>query len=208
MEQHTGRFIAFEGIDGSGKSTQLVMLKQQLEAAGYKVYNTFEPTDNQIGSLIRDILKGKQSADQLTIAALFAADRLHHILNAEDSLLKKLQEGFIVLCDRYYFSSYAYHSVYVDMDWVIEINKKSAELLQPALNVFIDVDPETAMQRIQQNRVDTELYETLDMQQKVYMNYQRAFDKLNHQEHICKVPGHLSLADTATEILAVVKTVL
>lgn len=92
MEQHTGRFIAFEGIDGSGKSTQLVMLKQQLEAAGYKVYNTFEPTDNQIGSLIRDILKGKQSADQLTIAALFAADRLHHILNAEDGLLKNYKK--------------------------------------------------------------------------------------------------------------------
>src|SRR5436190_1426688 len=97
---HKGKFIAFEGIDGSGKSTHMRLLKQGLEEKGYKVYDTFEPTDNKIGTLIRSILKGTEKADNRTIAALFAADRLHHLLNTNDGILNKLDEGYIVLTDR------------------------------------------------------------------------------------------------------------
>jgi dTMP kinase len=184
-----GKFIAFEGIDGSGKSSQIQWVKRKLEVAGYKVYTTFEPTDNKIGSIIRSILKGDERADHLTIAALFAADRLHHLLNQEDGILKKLSEGYIVLTDRYYFSSYAYHSVHVDMDWVIEINKKSAELLRPDVNIFIDLSPELAMNRIERNRNKTELFETLDMLKSVYSNYQIAFERLKTVEKISRVDG-------------------
>lgn len=184
-----GKFIVFEGIDGSGKSSQVLILKKRLEADGYKVHTTFEPTDNPIGTMIRGVLKGEESADNRTIAALFAADRLHHLLNEQDGILKKLNEGYIVLCDRYYFSSYAYHSVHMDMDWVIEINKKSAELLRPDLNIFIDVSPEMAMQRIQKNRTATELYETMDMLKNVCSNYQIAFEKMKNTEKIIRITG-------------------
>lgn len=184
-----GKFIVFEGIDGSGKSSQVLLLKQRLEDSGHKVYTTFEPTDNKIGLVLRAILKGEEHADPRTIAALFAADRLHHLLNEVDGLLKKLQEGFIVLCDRYYFSSYAYHSVHMDMDWVIEINKVSAELLRPDLNIFIDLHPEMAMNRIERNRNKTELFETLDMLKSVYHNYQIAFEKMKDVEKILRIEG-------------------
>ncbi len=184
-----GKFIVFEGIDGSGKSSQVLILKKWLEEDGHKVYTTFEPTDNPIGTMIRAVLKGEERADNRTIAALFAADRLHHILNEHDGILKKLSEGYTVLCDRYYFSSYAYHSVHMDMNWVIEINKKSAELLKPDLNIFIDVRPETAMQRIRKNRAETELYETLDMLKSVYNNYQAAFEKMKDTEKIIRIEG-------------------
>ncbi len=90
-----GIFIAFEGIDGSGKSTQIQLLKQRLESLGYPIYCTFEPTDNPIGTLIRTIIKGEEKADNKTIAALFAADRLHHILNEKDGLLKKINYVYI-----------------------------------------------------------------------------------------------------------------
>jgi dTMP kinase len=64
-------FIAFEGIDGSGKSTQVKLLKEKLEAAGLKVYTTCEPTDSHMGKMIRDIFSHKIEADHRTIAALF-----------------------------------------------------------------------------------------------------------------------------------------
>ncbi len=195
-----GKFIVFEGIDGSGKSSQVLLLKQRLEDSGHKVYTTFEPTDNKIGLVLRAILKGEEHADHRTIAALFAADRLHHLLNEVDGLLKKLQEGFIVLCDRYYFSSYAYHSVHMDMDWVIEINKVSAELLRPDLNIFIDLHPEMAMNRIERNRNKTELFETLDMLKSVYHNYQIAFDKMKDMEQIIRIEGN----DTPEAIGAII----
>ena len=75
------QFIAFEGIDGSGKSTQVKLLSYNLKNAGHKVYLTCEPTDRPIGKMIRDIFSHKMEADHRTIAALFVADRLDHLLN-------------------------------------------------------------------------------------------------------------------------------
>ena len=109
-------FIAFEGIDGSGKSTQAKRLARLLENAGHKVYSTFEPTDNPIGKMIRDIFNHKMEADHRTIAGLFVADRLDHLLNKSNGILKKLDEGYTVITDRYYFSSYAYHGTHMAMD--------------------------------------------------------------------------------------------
>ena len=80
-------FIAFEGIDGSGKSTQLKLLKQKFEQAGSKVYTTAEPTESPIGKIIRDIFSHKMEADHRTIAGLFVADRLDHLLNKTNGIL-------------------------------------------------------------------------------------------------------------------------
>ena len=98
-------FIALEGIDGSGKSTQMTRLAEKLTSSGHKVYTTFEPTDSPIGSVIKNIMKGRIDADHKTIAALFAADRLDHLLNGVNGIVKKMKEGFTVITDRFYFSS-------------------------------------------------------------------------------------------------------
>lgn len=185
-------FIALEGIDGSGKSTQAKMLSEKFSAEGYKVYTTFEPTDRFIGSSIRNILKGNIKADERTIAALFAADRLDHLLNEENGILKKLGEGYTVITDRYYFSSYAYHGTHMDMDWVIASNEMSAKLLKPDINIFIDVSPEVSMQRISANRQITELYETHENLQNVREKYFEAFEKLKEQEKIFIINGNQS----------------
>src|SRR5262245_51231307 len=99
-------FIAFEGIDGSGKSTQVKLLSEKLKNEGHKVYSTYEPTDSPIGSVIRNIFKHRIEADEKTIAGLFVADRLDHLLNKTNGVLKKIEEGYTVITDRYYFSSY------------------------------------------------------------------------------------------------------
>ena len=194
-------FIALEGIDGSGKSTQAKLLAKKLESAGHKVYVTFEPTDGIIGSMIRNILKGSAKADNRTIAALFLADRLDHLLNETNGLVKKFAEGYTVITDRYYFSSYAYHGTHMDMDWVIESNKMCAHILRPDINIFIDLPPETCMQRINANRQQTELYETLDNLKKVQEKYFEGFEKLKHEENIIIVDGNHSIDAISSDIL-------
>ena len=182
-------FIAIEGIDGSGKSTQAKNIAKKLEGEGHKVYLTFEPTDMRIGKMIRSILGGKEKADEKVIAALFVADRLDHLLHETEGILKKIEEGYTVITDRYYFSSYAYHGAHIDMDWVIASNKMAANTLKPTVNIFVDVSPEVAMERINLNRDSVEIYETLDNLKAVQTQYLRAFDKLKEEEHIVAVNG-------------------
>jgi len=193
-------FIAIEGTDGSGKSTQAKLLAENMSANGHKVHLTFEPTNGKIGSLLRSILKGTEKADQTTIAGLFLADRLDHLLNEEDGLVKKLADGYTVISDRYYFSSYAYHGVYVDMDWVIACNEMCARILKPDLNVFVDVPTQECMRRIVANRENPELYETNEILKKVRDNYQKAFNMLKDKEHIATVNGNRPIDEVATEI--------
>lgn len=201
-------FIAFEGIDGSGKSTQVKLLTETLKKEGHKVYSTFEPTDSPIGSLIRNIFNRRIQADHKTIAGLFVADRLDHLLNATNGILKKLEEGYTVITDRYYFSSYAYHGTHMSMDWVIEANALSAELLRPDINIYIDMLPEESMQRLMGGRSSLEIYETLDNLKNVREQYLIAFEKQKHVENICRIPGNRPPEMVAEEILLTVKKYL
>jgi dTMP kinase len=208
MEKRKNLFIALEGIDGSGKSTQTKLLTEKLTAQGHKVYSTFEPTDNQIGKIIRNILRGNQKADYRVIAGLYMTDRLDHLLNEENGIVKKLDEGYTVICDRYCFSSYAYQGVHMDMDWVIQANSLSAQILRPDINIFIDVSPEVSMQRLQANRDNIELFETLDNLKKVRAKYGEAFEKLRSVENIFTVDGNRSFELVANDIWQKVSSML
>lgn len=198
-------FLALEGIDGSGKSTQINLLKENLEKAGHKVYITFEPTDGPIGKLIRDIFNHRMEADQRTIAALFVADRFEHILNKENGMLKMLEEGYTVITDRYYFSSYAYHGVHMPVDWVIQSNALAAGLLRPDLNIFIDITPETGMERIKRGRNSLELFETLENQKRVRDKYFEVMEKLKKEERIFVIDGNRAPEAIAEDIWQKVK---
>lgn len=193
-------FIALEGIDGSGKSSQAKLLVEKLESAGHKVYHTVEPTEGHIGSLLLRILRKEIRADHRAIALLFAADRVEHLLDQQQGIIQKLKEGYTVITDRFYFSSYAYNGTHTDMDWVISVNKKSAELLRPDLNIFIDVAPEECMRRINANRSTTELFENLDNLRNVREKYMEAFSKLKHEENIFTTDGNRSIDAIAADI--------
>src|SRR5690606_16738147 len=82
--RHRELFIAFEGIDGSGKSSQIDRLYRRLSEAQYFVHQTCEPTTHPIGRMIRDIFAGRMEGDHHTIAGLFVADRLQHLLHKKD----------------------------------------------------------------------------------------------------------------------------
>ncbi|MEP7106321.1 MAG: dTMP kinase [Ferruginibacter sp.] len=193
-------FIAFEGIDGSGKSTQVKLLSDNLRMAGHKVYSTFEPTDSPIGSFIRNIFNHTVEADHRTIAALFVADRLNHLLNKTNGILKKLEEGFTVITDRYYFSSYAYHGTHMSLDWVIAANSLSAGLLRPDLNIYIDITPETSRRRLSDGRTSIELYENIENLINVRDKYFEAFEQLKFKENIFITDGNRSPELIAADI--------
>jgi len=196
-----GIFIVFEGIDGSGKSTQIQNISKRLKAQDLKLYTTFEPTDGPVGSLIRQMLTGEIKTDQRTIASLFAADRTDHLTNQKNGIKQKIDQGEMVLCDRYYFSSYAYHAQYIDLDWVIHINSLNAEILKPDLTIFIDVDPDICIERIKQSRSQFEMYEKIDVMKKVRANYFKAFDILKDKEQIVVINGNTSLDKVEDAIL-------
>ncbi|MDF3076965.1 MAG: tmk [Sphingobacteriaceae bacterium] len=200
-------FIALEGIDGSGKSTQIKLLAEKLIASGHQVYSTFEPSARPIGAMIRSVLKGEMQMDDRAIAGLFVADRLDHLLNEQDGLLKKLKEGYTVLTDRYYFSSYAYHGTHMPMDWVIKANELSAQLLRPDVTIYIDISAEASMERINKGRNSTELYETTENLNNVRNNYFKAFDLLKDEEKVFITNGNRLAEEIAADIWEHVKQI-
>ncbi len=200
MADKRGAFIAFEGIDGSGKGTQIKRLKKRLEREGYPVFHTAEPNDSPIGSLIHQIMIGRVRTTNDVIAALFVADRLDHIENDVNGLLKFLNRGVNVISDRYYFSSYAYQSVDLPMDWIINANKPAASLLRPDATVFIDVDPEVTMARIEKNRMTKELFEETGRLVETRKRYFEAFEKLKDTEKVIIINGDREPDEIAGEI--------
>lgn len=199
-----GNFIVFEGIDGSGKSTQIHYLIEHLRKENVPCYATMEPTDSPIGSVIHNIMTGRIKTDNKVIAALFAADRLDHLLNEVNGLAAKVENGTTVISDRYYFSSYAYHAVDMPMDWVIQANEQSAQILRPTVNIFIDVDPDTALERIAKNRFERELFEKRSRLIQVRENYLKAFDKLKNIENIVCIDGNQTPEQIADQVWAAV----
>src|SRR6476620_430043 len=208
MNMKSNLFIALEGIDGSGKSTQMRFLAEKLTGIGHKVYSTFEPTDGPVGSLIKNIMRGRVNADHRTIAGLFVADRLDHLLNEVNGIVKKLDEGYTIITDRYYFSSYAYHGTHMDMNWVIDANSMSAEILRPDINIFLDVSPETCIQRLSANRNVIELYETLENLRNVRQKYLESFEKLKHEENILVIDGNRSPEVVSVDIWKEIEKIL
>ena len=197
-------FIALEGIDGSGKSTQSKLLAQKLKTLGHDVYQTFEPTDQPIGKMIRDIFAGRTEGDQKVIAALFAADRLNHILHSEYGMLSLRQKDKSIISDRYYLSSFAYHGAHVDMDWVMDLNAQAVMLLKPDLHIYIDIDPTISMERIKAGRETTEMYETLENLQNVYDKYEEAMSKVRKTENIKRIDGNRLQDEVAADIWRIV----
>lgn len=154
--------------------------------------------------MVRQILTGRVTADHRVIAGLFAADRLDHLVNRRDGILEQVRSGVTVVTDRYYFSSYAYHSVDVDMDWVIDSNRLSAELLRPDATIFLDVPVRRALERIGQNRSHTELFEKEDRLTATREKYLEAFERLRDKETVAVIDAGGDVETVAERVWAAV----
>jgi len=165
-------FVVFEGGDGSGTTTQLSMLSERLKNTGKPVFfPTFEPTDGQIGKLIRSALKKDLILKPQTLAMLFAADRNEH-LNGQDGILAHVNRGELVVSDRFVLSSLVYQGIECGNELPNVLNSRFAA---PELTIFLDVDPKIAINRMSK-RGSLEIYEYLEFQEKVRQKYKSAVD--------------------------------
>ncbi len=197
-----GKFIVMEGLDGCGKSTQIQRLAETLRQRGEKVFITAEPTDFETGAYLRRILSESQEKNMYLQAALFLADRLEHITHPEFGIKRYLDEGYTVICDRYYYSSFAYQGTATDIDWVMDTNLKCKEILTPDLCIFLDVNPDTCKERIDRVREKPELYEkNIDLMRQIRQNFLSVLEKLTPEQNIVIIDANRTLEDVEKEIL-------
>lgn len=167
-------FISFEGGEGSGKTTIIKQLKIDLEKQGFKVLQTREPGGSEIAEGIRQIILNIANVkmDPRTEALLYAASRRQHLVEV---ILPALQNGNIVLCDRFVDSSLAYQGYArgLGINQIYELNRFAIEDLLPGLTIYLDLDPEIGLRRIKDNnracnRLDLE---SLEFHKKVREGY-------------------------------------
>lgn len=178
-----GKFIVFEGLDGSGKTTQLKLLSKRLEerSGAGSVFVTREPSDNPVGRLIRSALRGEISLEAGTIALLFAADRCEHLAG---EIIPNLEQGRAVLCDRFYLSNLAYQGRFIGGDRLLSYNEDAVSRLRADATFFLDTPPEECMRRLTKSREKAELYEHLDILREVREGYMSAIEALRDKERI------------------------
>lgn len=172
---YPGKLIVFEGLDGSGQSTQAAKLveylnrrKRKFELGRPEAHLTKEPTNNLIGGLIRSQLTGDWKTKPECLQLLFAADRAHHL---EKEIVPLLEKGVIVVSDRYFFSTIAYGSLEIqDWQWLKDLNK---HFILPDLSFFLKVRPTVCIKRIKGNRFEMELFEKEETLAKVWESYER-----------------------------------
>jgi len=186
-------FVVFEGGDGSGTTTQLSILKERLKKSKKPVFfPTFEPTDGQIGKIIRSVLKKEIFFKPQTLAMLFAADRNEH-LNGHDGILYRVKRGELVVSDRYVLSSIVYQGIECGNELPTVLNSFFGV---PELTFFFDIDPKIAINRMSK-RGSLDIYEYLEFQEKVRQQYITAVD--NYRKNGARVEI-IDSSKTITEV--------
>ncbi|MBQ8309397.1 MAG: dTMP kinase [Clostridia bacterium] len=199
-----GRFIVFEGIDGAGKTTQIELLEKRLRESGRRVYRTAEPTESVSGGLLRDALSGFSKRTVCEMAAMFTLDRIFHNVNPVNGIRKMLEDGYDVICDRYYYSSMAYQGSETDATWVRDMNLNCPEILRPDVCIFLDLAPEQSMARINRGRATQEIYENTEKLTAVRKKFFDVFAELGKTERICVVDAYRSVEEIHEEIFRLV----
>ncbi len=202
-ENVRGKFIVFEGLDGSGKSTQIAKLVSKLRAIGKHVHETAEPTNSGTGGLIRDTLSNNYQRDPYELASLFLADRISHNVNPMYGINKYLDEGINVICDRYYYSSFAYQGISADIDYVMDINLTCKKITKPDLCIFLDLDVDDCIERVHKEREHYEIFETdAKIMSKIRKQFLDVFKKLNETENIFIVDSNRAVSSVSEEIFS------
>lgn len=161
-----GKFIVFEGPDGSGQTTQAKILAEKLSEQGRRVVVTAEPThESKYSHRIWEILHKKIPASNKEIQELISLDRGEHLKNL---ILPALERGDIVITSRYYYSTFAYGMIEFDLDWLKSLNK---DYLSPHITFLLNVRPEVCIERISKRGKPLEFFETLESLKTITENY-------------------------------------
>lgn len=196
---HSGKFIVFEGLDGSGQTTQVELLKEFLEKKQYSVVTTKEPTqDSKAGLKIKKILTEKIKIDPFELQKLFAEDRACHLKKV---IIPNLKNGKIVISDRYFFSSFAFGSADgADLEKIIELNN---QFLLPDICFLLKVSPKECIRRIEKRGEPKTLFEEEKKLAKVWHFYEIISKRF---KCIKIIDGEKSIDDVFNEIKEVITT--
>src|SRR3989344_3461755 len=167
----SGVFIAFEGIDGCGKSTTARTTAERIRASGRSCLLTEEPTDGPIGRSIRLILtKQAPMMDPFALQRLFVRDRREHI---ERIILPALQEGTVVVSDRYWLSTVAYGMLNDPLEKLIALHEEvlGNAFLRPDKTFLLDLDPAVALERMRHSRTTLTHFERIEKLTRIRENY-------------------------------------
>lgn len=176
MKNKKGKFIVFEGIDGSGKGTQVEKLRVYLEKNKIKTLATCEHTrDLPVGKLIEDTLNGGEKIDPLALQICFTADRRDHY---KKIIEPALESGQFVISDRYYGSTVAYTQDSMKQT-ILDFNQSVVP--KADLTIFLDVDPEVAMKRIGKGRSSKTIFERKEILENCRKSYLWFCGKLGHK---------------------------
>ena len=204
-----GAFIVFEGIDGAGHSTHAGKLqnwiKNTMPNYRSKVIVTKEPTDGPIGAIIKLALEERIKLSPEALALAFATDRADHI---SYEILPKLREGYVVICDRYYLSSFAYQSVAgIDLNWLIAINSKC---IRPDITILLDAPAEVCWRRIPRDRPHRELFKHPEKLENVRQAFKHIAKILveRYNEHIVIIDTEQPIESAHREVVTYVKEIL
>jgi dTMP kinase len=200
-----GIFIAFEGGEGTGKSTQSKLLAKWLEEQGKKVVLTHEPGGSDLGKELRHILLGHQTGDisPRAEALIFAADRAHHVYQV---IRPALERGDVVITDRYFDSSAAYQGAgrVLNPSEVARISRWATESLYPTLTILIDIPAEVGLNRLQsKDRLESQ---PLDFHERVRQEFLQI--AMMDPERYFVVNGMQSVYEIQNQIIARVKEIL
>jgi len=188
-----GSFIVIEGIDGAGKTIQSKLLQKKLIKKGFKAIYTSEPSKGFIGKFLRRVsFKGVKLNPEVE-TLLFAADRFQHI-NFE--VIPNLNEGKIVICDRYFYASLAYQGAQgVDLNWIKTVNNF---VIKPDLGIYLDVPVEVGLSRIAKRK--KAVFEESKLEEKV----REIYLKLVKENELILIDGNKPIKDVNKEIFNLV----
>ncbi|SFQ13528.1 thymidylate kinase [Caldicoprobacter faecalis] len=204
-----GIFITFEGPDGAGKTTQVKLLERHLRQRGYDVLVTREPGGTPVGEEIRKILLNRnyKDMDAVTEMYLYAASRAQHVRQV---IKPALNEGKMVLCDRFVDSSVAYQGFGrgLGMDVVEAVNRYALGGIVPDLTLFLNIRPEDALARgrIRSEELDRLESEELEFHRRVYQGFLALQKK--YPERIKEVDASRSIDEVFEQVRRLVEYLL
>lgn len=198
---YKGKFIAFEGLDGSGQTTQANLSRDYLIKEGVKVILTKEPTkDSEAGKKIRKALNKEIAVSPIRLRKLFVEDRDWHQKNI---IIPNLKKGKLVITDRSQFSSFAFGTAHgVDLNYIIKLNDK---FIEPDLVILLKTSPRTSLERIKKRGEDQTLFEKEKQLEKVWQVYEKLAKRF---KNIIIVDGEKTIEEIHKKIRQIIKRVL